>query len=220
MSLLRQAFVCLSIVILLGCGSSASEKGSNENAEVKNEDVDSKGAESEDIKDSQDLVLAFDPSPLEPNVFNIAAREKSLEHDFNPGEAIRSSWFMSIQHADGSLLKEGESYLFDAAIYLSDDALIDTNDLKLFSIVCRFPETVGSPCGNFGSFITVYAPDNSNTFSTTSIPLEVSGGLTDFTVDSSEFLDEIPKATNLIFNACLQEQSDVCDQHIVGINLL
>ena len=153
-------------------------------------------------------------------MFNIDALEVSLEQDFNPNDAIRTTWFMTMGYSDGSSLKDGQSYLYDATVSLSIDEIIDAQDLTLFSLECSFPETLNHACGRFASFISQYAPGNANTFETTSIPLEKPLGLIDFSVDSTAFLDEIPKAANLIITACLQEEPKLCDEFIIGINLL
>jgi len=206
MTLFRRVSLVLSMASLVACGGSSSSSVSE-------------GIQLSETGEPK-LVVAFDPAPLQPNVFNIVATNESLEQDFYPGEDLRISWFMTIRYSDGSMLDADESYLLDASVYLSDDDLIDAEDLKLFSLECTFPETVGKPCGRFNSFITTYAPDNTNTFSTISLPLNVPGGLTDFSVDSNEFLDQIPKAAKLIIKVCLQEEPDICDEFAIDINLL
>lgn len=175
-----------------------------------------------DLKDNDDqgLVLEFLGAPSAPNVFNISAAQKSLEQDFKPGEQIRTSWFLRVRHADGAMINAGESYLYDAQLYLSENETVDDQDLELFSIECSFPETVDHACGQFASFITDYAPGNANVFRTTSIPLSKSLGLDNFEVDSSAFLGVIPKDVQLIGVACLREKPATCDRFIIEIALL
>ena len=208
MKFIAKTVLYVSLSTLVACGG-----GSDSSVGTQNEDV-SPGSE------EPELVLAFDAEPLEPNVFNIAATEESLERDFNPGEQIRTSWFMTLGYSDGSELAEGEAHLYDASVYLSDDEVIDELDLKLLSIECSFPETSEHACGRFASFITTYSPNNENIFSTTSIPLSKSLGITDHQVDSTLFLDTIPKEANLIISVCLREETEKCDTFNIGISLL
>jgi hypothetical protein len=208
MKYIVKSALCFSFATLIGCGG-----GSGGSAEKP-------GLSEESESDEPELVLAFDNEPLGPDVFNILASEESLEQDFNPGEQIRSSWFMTLRYSDDTDLAEGESHLYDAKVYLSSDNEIDELDLELFTIECSFPETSEHACGRFASFITVYAPSNENVFSTTSVPIGKTLGLSDFEVDSTLFLDTIPKETNLIISACLRDEPDKCDTFSIGISLL
>lgn len=203
-----KSFLFLTIFVIAACSDS-----SDSTLESLSQTSDQESVEPQ-------LVLTFELDPLEPKVFNIAVSDESQEQDFNPGEQIRTTWVMSLKYSDNTNLKEGESHLYDAKVYLSSDNEIDELDLELFSIECSFPETEEYACGRFASFITDYAPDNQNIFSTDSIPLEKSLGLTDYQVDSTAFLDTIPKETNLIISACLKDQPDNCDLFSIGISLL
>lgn len=203
---IRYAFVASAISMHIACGGSGGSDGQ---------------VQSDEETVQPQLVLAFDVSPLDPDVFNIAATTESLEQDFNPGEQLRTSWFMTLRYDDGSPLAVGESHLYDASVFLSSDATIDAEDMELFSLECSLPsETAEHACGRFASFITEYSPGNQNIFSTTSIPLDRPLGLKDYEVDSTAFLDVIPKEANVIIEACLRDEPEVCDQFIIGVTLL
>jgi hypothetical protein len=206
MKFFARSALCLSISVLAACGGGGSGDAQNLNEDPEVEEPE--------------LVLAFDADPLGPDVFNIAAPEESLEQDFNPGEQIRTSWLMTLRYDNDTDLAEGESHLYDATLYLSTDAVIDELDLELFTLECSMPETEAHACGRFASFVTVYAPDNDARFSTTSIPLGKPVGLTDFEVDSTAWLNFIPKDANLIISACLREEPEKCDTFSIGVSLL
>lgn len=170
--------------------------------------------------DDQDLVLEFWSAPLAPNAFNISAAQKSLEQDFNPGDKIRTFWFLSIRYANGVEVKSDEQYLYDAQLYLSENSVIDGKDFQLFSIECSFNGREDHACGKSASFITSYKPDNKNIFRTMSVPLDRPLGIKDFEVDIPVFLGEMPKDVNLIGVACLREKPATCDHFIIEISLL
>lgn len=205
MNLLLRSNLYLSFAALAACGGGG-------------------GGQTDPIVDSEELgpalVLAFEEDPLGPDVFNIAATDESLEQDFNPGEQVRISWLMTLGYSDDTDLELGESHLYDASVYLSVDETIDELDLELFTLECSFPETENHACGRFASFVSVYAPNNDNVFSTSSIPLGKSIGITDFEIDSTAFLDFIPKAANVIISACLRDEPEKCDTFSTGVTLL
>lgn len=181
---------------------------------------DSQNVKSESEVEEPELVLAFDTEPLSPDVFNIGVPQESLEQTFNPGDQIRISWFMNLDYSDGTPLAEGETHLYDSTVYLSSDDAIDETDLELFTLECSMPVSENHACGKFASFITVYSPDNESIFSTSSIPPGTQIGLSDFEVDSTAWLDVIPKEANVIISACLREEPEKCDTFSVGISLL
>lgn len=170
--------------------------------------------------EAADLVFEFAEDPLHPRAFNLASSTKQDENQFYPGDTISLIWDVDIYYTDNSTIGFDEQYLYDADVYLSaDDVFQGAEDLKLFSIECSLPSTSQHACGDTASFQCVYAENNQNTISCTSIPLGKEQGFTDLTVDTTEFLDAIPKTANVIFQACLRDDPDLCTEAIFPIQL-
>lgn len=167
-----------------------------------------------------ELVFEYASEPLHPRAFNLAASTTGEENQFYPGDTISLIWDVDIYYTDNSTIGFGEQYLYDAEVYLSaDDEIQGEVDLKLFSIECSIPSTSAHACGDAASFQCVYAEDNENTISCTSIPLGKPKGFADLAVDTTVFLDVIPKVANVIFRACLKDEPDMCTEAIYPIQL-
>lgn len=164
------------------------------------------------------LILEFMPPPLEPIAFNLVAGQDEPKNHFSPGDTIYISWNTFLHYSDNTDVEE--TMLYDAEVYLSDDEEIQTDvDLQLFSIECSYPETTNHACGYYGSIQCVYAEDNSNVISCTSVPFNKSLGISDLAVDSTSFIDAIPKVTNVLYRLCLRDYPENCAVSSVTIQL-
>lgn len=166
-----------------------------------------------------ELVFEYAPAPLHPKAFNMAASTGEPEHHFAPGETLSLITNVDIYYSDNSAIAPGEQFLYDTSIYLSTDDQIQETDLRLFTIECSMPGTSVHACGETSHFRCVYAHDNANTMRCTSIPLSRTYGFTDLSVDTSAWLDTVPKAANVIFHACLRDQPDLCTDVAYPIQL-
>lgn len=166
-----------------------------------------------------ELVFEFAPDPMHPKAFNLAASSREEENQFYPGDTLSLIWNVDIYYTDNSTIGAGEQYLYDAGVYLSSDDVLQDDDLKLFTIECSLPSTTQHACSDTASFQCVYAKDNQNTVSCMSIPLDKQEGFKDLTVDTTMFLDAIPKAANVIFQACLRDDPEECTEAIYPIQL-
>lgn len=166
-----------------------------------------------------DLVFEFAPEPMHPKVFNLAVSSGEEDNHFSPGDTVSLIWNVDIYYTNNTTIGAGERYLYDANVYLSTDAQVQDEDLKLFSIECSFPGTAQHACADSASIQCVYAPNNQNTLSCTSIPLNKLHGFKDLSVDSSSWLDLIPKTANVIFQACLREEPKECAEAFYPIQL-
>lgn len=160
--------------------------------------------------DSKQLVFEYAAQPLHPRAFNLSASSGEPENHFSPGDTLSLIWDIDMYYSDSTTLDEGERHLYDANVYLSTDDQIQDEDLKLFNIECSVPATSQHSCSDVASFQCVYAMDNNNTMSCTSIPLSRPLGITDEVVDTSTWLATIPREANVIFQACLKDDPDKC----------
>ncbi|MCG8611989.1 MAG: hypothetical protein MI864_15800 [Pseudomonadales bacterium] len=197
-------------VFLSACGGGGGDSSSGEQQSTGNPD----------LPETRKLVFKFAENPLHPRAFNLAASTRQEENEFYPGDTISLIWDVDIYYTDNSTIGFGEQYLYDAEVYLSaDDAFQETEDLKLFSIECSLPFTSQHACGDAASFQCVYAEDNQNIISCSSIPLGKEQGFSGLAVDTTEFLDVVLKPANVIFQACLRDEPDLCTEAIYPIQL-
>ncbi|MBL4901013.1 MAG: hypothetical protein JKX76_15505 [Colwellia sp.] len=167
---------------------------------------------------STELILEYASEPLQPRLFNLGTANSDFENHFSPGETLNITWNMELYYSDNSSIGLGEQHLYDASVYLSfDDNLQEALDLKLFDIECSIPGTSTHSCSNFGSFQCVYALDNANTISCLSIPLDKEVAITEPTVDTTDFLDSIPKSVSMILKACLREAPSTCTEETLPV---
>lgn len=169
-----------------------------------------------------ELVIEFREAPLDPKVFNLLSNDRSTENHFNPEEKLSITWMTTVKYSDDTTLGVNQRELYQAKVYLSDNDIIEIdNDLELFTIQCSFPMASGADygCSEFASFESVYAKDNLNQFSTTSIPLNKPEGIQNHVVDATDFLDIIPKDANVIIETCLISEPDNCAEASVAIEL-
>lgn len=205
---------------IAGCGGGGSGGGSSTTAtpaSVEAPQVTVDGAE--------ELIFEFQSAPLEPKVFNLGAGSGAPENHFSPGDSISLVWNTAIFFSkDGGVTASSgveRDYKYGGLVYLSVDDTIQTDqDLLLFDFGCSIP---GNPavnaCTSAASFRCVYAENNNNTISCTSYPLGKTNGLLDVTVDTSAFLDVIPKTANIIVTVCLSEDSGNCDEVSIPLQL-
>ena len=169
---------------------------------------------------AKELMFQFAIDPLQPRVFNLKSTDTLLSGHFFPGDVLNIIWNINLYYSDNSTFGASEKYLYDAKVYLSNDRTLDqAGDLKLFSSECSIPGTAAYSCTENASFQCVYAMDNLNTFSCTSIPINKEKGFKDVVVDSSTFLTSIPKSANIIIKNCLKDNPDKCINVSVTIQL-
>ena len=166
-----------------------------------------------------ELVFEFAPEPMHPKAFNLAASSGEEENHFSPGDTVSLIWNLDIYYTDNTTIGAGEQYLYDAKVYLSTDDQVQEEDLKLFTIECSLPGTTQHACADTATYQCIYAQDNQSTLSCTSIPLNKLHGFTDLSVDTSSWLDVIPKAANVIFQACLRDEPETCTEAVYPIQL-
>ena len=189
------ALVSLSS-LLTACGGGGSSSGAAQTTENT-------------VKEPAKLVFEFAKAPLEPIAFNLSADRGEPDNHFDPGDTLNITWNVTLYKSDNSGL-ENKQYLYDAKVYLSRDfELQPEEDLEIIASECSMGVDYQHSCVFSGSFKCVYAPDNQNQMSCTSIPLGMPYGLKDYIVDMSAFLDTIPKSAVVIFKACLQGEPDV-----------
>lgn len=157
------------------------------------------------------LQFGFAGAPLQPRVFNLKSTESTQDHWFYPGDTISLVWDVDLHYSDGSSIGATEKYTYQSQVYLSaDDEIQEDLDLKLFEIECAVPSNSNYSCTDNASFQCVYADDNLNKFSCTSIPINKLYGITNVEVDSSNFIKQIPTKLNAVVKNCLIEKPDMC----------
>lgn len=167
-----------------------------------------------------ELVFNFAPEPLQPRAFNLAAPTLEEQAQFQPGDTISLIWDADIEYANGKSIGSNESYRYDALVFLSADEETQLDeDLELFSVECSFPTQSEHACGNNAHFRCAYAEDNQASISCTSLPLNKPQGFSDQVVDTTPFIDFLPKPAHVIFEACLQEQPEKCARAVYAIQL-
>lgn len=169
-----------------------------------------------------DLIFEFAAQPLHARVFNLASFSAETENHFNPGETISLIWDKDLYFSgDNPFLGLLDQYLYDSSVYLSNDTALDEGtDLKLFTVECSYPMTLDHACGETAHFQCLYAKDNANTISCTSIPLGRINGFMDIIVDTTTFLDVIPKDAHVIIKSCLREDPSNCAEANYPLKLL
>jgi hypothetical protein len=170
---------------------------------------------------SPDIVFKFAAEPLHPRAFNMGIPLGDEENHFYPGDTISLVWDARITYDDNSSISYGEQHIYDAEVFLSNDTELNPDeDIPLFVTECAFPNDSQHSCGYSAHFRCVYAKDNQNNVSCTSLPLNRPLGFADYMVDISSFLDVIPKTATIIFHACLQDEPDTCTEASYPIMLL
>lgn len=172
--------------------------------------------------DNPDLIFEFAGPPLHARVFNLASFSAETENHFNPGETISLIWDMDLYFSgDNPFLGLLDQYLYDSSVYLSNDTSLDeATDLKLFDVECSYPISLEHACGETAHFQCLYAKDNANTISCTSIPLGRTKGFIDIIVDTTTFLDVVPKDAHVIIKSCLREDPSNCAEANYPLKLL
>lgn len=221
--IVEQNHIIASLILsasLVGCGGGGSGGGSSTTAtaaSVETPEITEDGAE--------ELIFEFQSAPLEPKVFNLGAGSGAPENHFSPGDSISLVWNTAIFFSkDGAVTASSgvkKDYIYDGLAYLSADDTIQTDqDLLLFDFDCSIPgDPAVNACTSAASYRCIYAENNNNTISCTSYPLGKTGGLLDVTVDTTAFLDVIPKTANIIVNVCLREDSEKCDEVSIPLQL-
>ena len=173
------------------------------------------------LDDNPDLIFEFAAPPLHPRVFNLASFSAETENHFNPGETISLIYDTDLYFSDEPFLGLLDQYLYDTDVYLSNDTTLDAGtDLKLFSVECSYPMSLEHACGETAHFQCLYAKDNANTISCTSIPLGRTKGFMDVIVDTTTFIDVIPKDAHVIIKSCLREDPSNCAEANYPLKLL
>jgi len=169
-----------------------------------------------------ELIFEFAAPPLHARVFNLASFSSDTENHFNPGETISLIWNKDLYFSgDNPFLGLLDQYLYDSSVYLSNDTALDEGtDLKLFTVECSYPMTLDHACGETAHFQCLYAKDNANTISCTSIPLGRINGFMDIIVDTTTFLGVIPKDAHVIIKSCLREDPSNCAEANYPLKLL
>ena len=171
--------------------------------------------------DNPELIFEFAAPPLHARVFNLASFSADTENHFNPGETISLIWDKDLYFSDEPFLGLLDQYLYDSSVYLSNDTVLsEATDLKLFTVECSFPMTLEHACGETAHFQCLYAKDNANTISCTSIPLGRTKGFIDIIVDTAPFLDVVPKDAQVIIKSCLREDPSNCTEANYPLKLL
>ena len=171
--------------------------------------------------DNPDLIFEFAAPPLHARVFNLASFSADTENHFNPGETISLIWDKDLYFSDEPFLGLLDQYLYDSSVYLSNDTVIDeATDLKLFSVECSYPMSLEHACGETAHFQCLYAKDNANAISCTSIPLARTNGFMDIIVDTTTFIDVVPKDVHVIIKSCLREDPSNCAEANYPLKLL
>jgi hypothetical protein len=207
---INAAIAIISLVsILYGCGGGSGKKST----------LDTNISTSSAAL-ARELMFEFAASPLQPKSFNLKSTDPAQNNWFYPGDRISLVWDVDIFYSDGSIFTANEKYTYDADVYLSMDEQIEIDkDLKLFSIQCAVPGNSSYSCTDLASFQCIYAVDNLNNFSCTSIPLDKPLGIKDSVVDASAYLTKIPVKTNLLIKNCLREASKKCITKALPIEL-
>jgi len=170
--------------------------------------------------DNPSLIFAYATAPLQPVAVNLFSPDGVEENSFVPGDTITLMYFMTAQFSDGAFTGLGDQYLYDTSIYFSNDTTLDPGtDLKLFTVECSLPRLNQYVCGENASFSCVYAKDNANTLTCSSIDFPVPTAFKEVVIDTTEFLDAIPKDAHVIFKACLREDPTNCAQADYPIQL-
>lgn len=166
------------------------------------------------------LKFSFAEAPLQPRVFNLKSTDPTQDNWFYPGDTINLVWDADLFYSDGSSIGAGEKYTYDSKVYLSaDDSIQEDIDVKLFEIECAIPSNSEYSCTDNASFQCVYAKDNLNKFSCTSIPLNKQHGIKDIEVDTTTFLTQIPVTKNIVIKNCIKEKPELCITKALSINL-
>lgn len=192
-------FILVSTFFLISCGggSQTPNTGGNNNPE---------------------LIFEFDAPPLHAKIFNISAPSGTDNH-FHPGDNITIFWHKKLYFSDGSSRGLLDQYLYDSSVYLSNNAnLEETTDLKLFTAVCSIPSSTTYECSEWGNFTCLYAENNQNTISCQTTAHNT--GVTVTTVDTSTFIDMLPKDVHIIIKSCLREDPSNCTEANSPLKLL
>lgn len=209
MKLQQSLCLILACSTLVACGGGGGSSSSSEPL-VSPPDVEEK-----------ELVFEFSDAPFAPTVFNLAAGTGDPEDHFSPNDSISITWKMDVYYDDQSVPEFNEVFPYTATVYLSEDGIFQQeDDIELFSISCMWPSDSDYACGQFASFDCEYAPGNQNVISCTSIPFDRVQGIEDQTVDLTQYLNVIPKTSEVLFVACLDdEEEDVCTTHTDSLQL-
>jgi hypothetical protein len=213
MNTLRILSVIL-VTALVACGGGGGGGGGN-NVDPAN---DYSGEDGSQSPEDPELVFQFSNAPLTPKVFNLSPLSSADNH-FNPGDTVNMFWNVDIYYSDNSSISSTEHYTYDGTVFLSEDTNIHDDDLTLFSIECALPGSPDDACSNNASFQCTYAANNENTMACTSIPLNKTNGFSDLSIDTSEWLDTVPKSGFVIFQACLHDESADCVEFSYPIQL-
>lgn len=199
MKISQSFFLILICSVLTACGGGSGSSSTSGSAVSAPEN------------EGKELVFEFANAPLEPSVSNILAGTGDPENHFAPNETIAIFWKLDIYYDETSAPEFGETFPYTAAVYQSEDGIYqEEEDLELFSISCMWPSDPDYACGIWASFQCDYAPGNQNVISCTSIPLDTPNGITDHTIDTSVFLDVIPKTAEVLYVACMDEEPYKC----------
>lgn len=206
---IRMLIVSVMLASLTACGGGGGAKATPNTSHPSSSSAQSKT-----------LTFSFADAPLQPRAFNLKSTDTTQDNWFYPGDAISIVWDADLFYSDGSSIEAGEKYTYDSKVYLSaDDSIQEDIDIKLFEIKCAIPASSEYSCTDNASFQCVYAKDNLNKFSCTSIPLNKQYGIKDLEVDTTMFLTQIPVTTNIIIKNCIKEKPDLCLTKAVPINL-
>lgn len=209
MKILKILLMVSVMSLLSACGGSGSSQ-----------DTVQIGTDEGNTGTDRKMIFEYASSPLHPRAFNLGAITAGQENEFKPGDTISLVWNMGIYYSDNTTIGADVIYLYDSEVYISSDDILQTDvDLNLFSVECSLPMMSEHACGEFASFQCVYAEDNLNNISCSSIPLNRELGITDHTVDTTPFIDAIPKIANLIFRSCLRAIPEQCVEAVYPIQL-
>ena len=210
MKLSRYLIIALTTSTLIGCGGGGSGSGS----ETRPSSLP------DEISEEKELVFEFSGAPLQPKVFNLAAFSDDQRNQFSPGDMISLTWKIDLYYDDLSVPEFNESFPYTASVYLSEDGIFQLeDDLELFTIQCVFPSSGETACGQFASFRCDYAPENRNEIACSSLPAGRTQGIDDLVVDTTRFLDVIPKTADLLIVTCFYDEPAKCDTHQLNLQL-
>ncbi len=132
------------------------------------------------------------------------------EADAVPGSQIDIIWWTNAKDSNGNNV---DTYQYDAEVYISNDAELDSADQMIFSLDCDAPMSTSdsNPCAAQGYVRCEYAESNNPTLTCLTLPPRASEGFTDLIVDiSSYFSIGNPTLVSFISKLCLPNQPSSC----------
>jgi len=135
-----------------------------------------------------------------------------------PSNEVYIDWTATILDR-GNLPDKDTDRLYNAKVYLSDDQSVSSNDLLIADNNCEVISSTHA-CATIGRITCTYLTAGESVFTCNSVGLNSIDPLVNFTSSTTDFIDLIPKSTNVLVEACLESDSSNCAliSHTITLN--